>query len=273
MTRIGLHLLSLLVAFMLCCLCLFVCSFFALAYCSWAIWALAFVAGAGWMVGGLTVAKKHAESGPLLLCSAAALLAWLALGFGDSAMSGLSMFPVVLGGGAFASWFVLRGDQSARRLNLRFALVIVVLATVFSLQVRIPGRRQVLVGETGVEEIVIIAHPLSEAWESTHAAHPISRAGDAIYVWRGGSRALRPGSESEVMRYVSDMDGRKQLLTRLSEPADIDAAYDALWETEEWLIRWEVARGDLPFFMPALTCLRGEWRRGSVWKAEPAEQY
>ena len=273
MTRILHHLLSLGAALLLCFLCLFVSSWFAAALGEWCFYVLAVAAGVGWAVGGLTVGKKYPEAGPLLLCVGGGLLWWLLGGlrlFG-SAMQLLFECQFAMLSAAGTSWLVLRGDRSAQRRTTGFALALVVVLSFIVLRTRVPGRACEMLDEDGIAELVAIAHPLTEDWKSAHGAHHISRSGDAIYVWRDSARAMRPGVNGERMYSAAPWSGQWYQLTKLVEPSEIGAAYEALWRTEEWLLSWEVARHDLPFFMPALAFLRAERRRGTVWRSEPVD--
>ncbi len=266
------HVLALVLASALAFVCMLLGTPLAVATGDALFFVLAISLGVGWMLGGLLPTKDYPESGPML-ASVVTGLGWWAIevrGYEGSAMRGLVELLSLCLGAAGTGWLVLRSDRKARLRTAWTAVGLASAIAVLALQFRVPGRRTALRLEDGRLERVILAQPLTEDWRNDHAAHPISRADDAVYVWRAGALTSR---SSEIMCSRAEWSGLGPCyqLTRLTDPAEIEAAYQALWATEEWLLGWEVARRDLPFFMLALAPLRGDWRRGSVWRAEPCE--
>ncbi len=265
--RIARHLLALLMAGALGFLCVVVCSPIAIALPAYCFSIMAFGAGVGWMVGGLSANRKRSGSALLIFAEGAALASWfLQPMVGDgSAMLGLFEFQSAILGATVATWFMLRGDGKARRQVVSFALATLVLLPVVALQFRVPGRLGEFIRADGESEFVVFAQPLTGEWRETHAWRQISRSRDATYIWRADG-AAETGKLCGNVRIEGV--GPCYTLTRLTKPAEIDAAYAALWATEEWLIDWEISQRELPFFMRPLAALHGEWRHGSVWRAE-----
>ncbi len=232
---------------------------------------ITFTGGLGWMMGGLVANRKHSESGPLFLMIGVLLVVGgLLVSGGHSALHGLGEFHSACLGAGFASWFLLRRYEVARRRTVALAFLAIVSCTVFILQVRPPGQLRRLLNENGSSELIAIAHPLDDEWARAFPGRPMSLRGEVLYVWRSGSHGCNPDAQTELLFSDPPMSGHNYRVERLTDASEIDEAYDALWRTEEWRLDRLVPNGKLLPFVSYLTKLRGDWRRGSVWRAERA---
>jgi len=254
LSRLSRHVTGIVIAVVACFL-----SLFPAALLSGGVGSLVFLAaGAGWMVGGLAVDREYPESGPVLFLGGATS-AWMVLvGVNStrSALSGLFEFQLACLGGALAAWFMLRANKRRRLTTVSLALVIAVVLPVLVLQFRPPGSCVEIVNAAGNSEWVYVADN-GQGYGHQEISH----------VWRSGSSTVDSEGALEIVEGPEWTYGRPYELRLIVDPEQVETAYEALRQTELKFVEAKVESGRIPAFMTKGSWLRGDYRRGSVWKA------